>query len=295
MVKSSSTGTPISLATSSFSISFQPTIASARRTNTSTQSPTSKKSTSSNDSISESRLFVDEDSSDKNKVELDKINNLETCNINSVENDFDVDSENDDSLEKPAKNINDSVKVFERHLFHLGDSQMDYSLHKFLSSLINDHETNQRSSVFIQPQYPVNISDPQISTLFSSKITYYSTAFIGGIRFTISNYCHKRSTDDSSIVYRASDEVHFGPIHRIFTVDDGEVLFQIFSLSSSFDFTCEVNDEQFYYDEIEIGTITSETTTCIIKAEQIIEKRAFYLQSNGRATFIRFPNLEEHS
>ncbi|CAF1351474.1 unnamed protein product [Rotaria sordida] len=166
MVKSSSTGTPISLATSSFSILFQPTITSARRTNKSTPSPTSRKSTSSNDSISESRLFVDEDSSDKNKVELDKINNLETCNINSVENGFDVDSENDDSLEKPAKNINDSVKV---------------------------------------------------------------------------------------------------------------------------------NDEQFYYDEIEIGTITSETTTCIIKAEQIIEKRVFYLQSNGRATFIRFPNLEEHS
>ncbi|CAF4410220.1 unnamed protein product [Rotaria sp. Silwood2] len=210
----------------------------------------------------------------------------------------------------PAKRSNErSTKSTRRHSleimnnlqylrdawFHLDDSQMDYSLHSFLSSLINNHETNQRLPVFIQPRHPVNISDPQISALFSSKITYYSTAFIGEIRFTTSNYCHKKSTDDSSIVYRAGDEVHFGRIHRIFTVDDGEVLFQIFSLSSSSDFTCEVNDEQFYYDEIEIGTITSGTTICIIKAEQIIEKCVFYLQSNGRATFIRFPNLEEHS
>ncbi|CAM4829399.1 unnamed protein product, partial [Rotaria magnacalcarata] len=127
------------------------------------------------------------------------------------------------------------------------------------------------------------------------KITYYSTAFIGKTRFTTSSYCHNKSTDDSSIVYKTGDEVHFGRIHRIFTLDDGEVLFQVFSLSSSSDFICEVSDEQFYYDEIEIGMNNSGTTICIIKAEQTIEKCVFYLESNGRATFIRFPNLEEHS
>ena len=177
--------------------------------------------------------------------------------------------------------------------FHLGDSQKDYSLHRFLSSLINNHKTNQQSSVFIQPRHPVNILDPRISTSFPGKITYYSTAFVREIRFTTSSYCRKKSADDSSIVYRAGDEVHFGRIHRIFTVDDGEVLLQVFSLSSSSDFICETGDEQFHYDEI--GTITSATTICIIKAEQIIEKCIFYLQSNGRATFIRFPNLEEYS
>ncbi|CAF3145509.1 unnamed protein product, partial [Rotaria sp. Silwood2] len=112
MVKSSSTatsGTLVSLPTSS-SISFQPTTTSARRTKPSTQSPTSKKSTSSNDSTSESRLFLYEDSSDKNGVEIDEINNLETRNMNSVENDSEVGSEDDDSLEKPTKNIYFSVK-----------------------------------------------------------------------------------------------------------------------------------------------------------------------------------------
>jgi hypothetical protein len=179
--------------------------------------------------------------------------------------------------------------------FHLTDPEMHYSMHEFLSALINNHHTVEQSSSFVQPRHLLNISDPRISILFSGTITFYSTVFIGRIRFTTSKYCHRKSSDDSSIVYRAGKEVHFGRIHRIFTVDDGDVLFEIFTLASSTHFSCETADEQFYYDEIQMGMIASGTTTCIIKADQIIEKCVFYLQPNSYATFIRFPNLEESS
>ena len=97
------------------------------------------------------------------------------------------------------------------------------------------------------------------------------------------------------IIYRTGKEVHFGRIHRIFTVDGGNVLFQIFTLASSTSCTCETADDQFCCDEIRTGKISAGTTTCIINGEQIIEKCVFYLQPNGHATFMRFPNLEESS
>ena len=64
----------------------------------------------------------------------------------------------------------------------------------------------------------------------------------GEIRFTTSIYCRRKHADDSSIVYQVDKEVHFGRIHRIFTVDGGDVLFQIFSLASYAQFTCETED-----------------------------------------------------
>jgi len=179
--------------------------------------------------------------------------------------------------------------------FHLTDPEMDYSMHEFLSTLINNHHTVEQPSSLVHARHLLDISDPRISLLFSGTITFYSTVFIGRIRFTTSKYCHKKLSDDSSIVYRAGKDIHFGHIHRIFTVDGGDALFEIFTLASSTHFTCETADGQFYYDEIQMSMIASGTTTCIIKADRSTEKCVFYLQRNSYATFVRFPNLEKSS
>lgn len=179
--------------------------------------------------------------------------------------------------------------------FHLLDPEMCFSMRKFLLTLINNCHTSDQSSSCIEPKHRLKVSDPRISELFFGKIQFYSTVFIGKIRFTTSKYCRNKKTDDSTIVYKVGNEVHFGRIHRIFTVDDGDVLFQIFSLASHTHFTCETVEEQYDYDEIQMGVISSGTNTCIIKAKQIIEKCVFYLQPNGHITFIRFPNLIESS
>jgi len=179
--------------------------------------------------------------------------------------------------------------------FHLTDPEMYYSMHKYLSALINNHHTVEQPSYLVQPRHLLDISDPRISLLFSGTIKFFSTVLIGRIRFTTSKYCHKKLSDDSSIVYRADNEVHLGCIHRSFTVDGEDVLFEIFTLASSIHFTCETADKRFYYDEIQMGMIASGTTTYIIKADQIIEKCVFHLQPNSFAIFVRFPNLEESS
>lgn len=78
--------------------------------------------------------------------------------------------------------------------------------------------------------------------------------------------CYK-TFDDSSVVYRVGNEVHFGQINRIFTLDHGDVLFQMFSLVSSADFTYETSEAQFFYDHIQVGTINARTAIYFIKAE----------------------------
>ncbi|CAF2083284.1 unnamed protein product [Rotaria magnacalcarata] len=190
--------------------------------------------------------------------------------------------------------MNNLLYLRDAHL-HLRDPEICASLGKFLLSLINNCHTADQSSPLIKVQHLLNISDPRITELFSGAVQFYSSVFIGRIRLTTSNYSRKKNPDDSSIVYRAGDEVHYGRIDRIFTVDGGDVLFQIFSLASSTHFTCETADEEYDYNEIEMGMISAGTTTCIIKAKQIIEKCVFYLQPNSYATFVRFPNLVESS
>ena len=172
---------------------------------------------------------------------------------------------------------------------------MHSGLRDFLLNLVNNCHSADQSSSLVKPKHSLHIADPRISELFSGTINFYSTVFIGRVRFTTSSYCRNKHADDSSILYRAGNEVRFGRIHRIFTVDDGDLLFQIFSLVSGFYFNYETEDEQYEYEAIEMGIISSGSTICIIKAHQIIEKCVFYLQSNGYATFIRFPNLVESS
>lgn len=179
--------------------------------------------------------------------------------------------------------------------FHLGDPDMHSCLRDFLLNLINNCRSNDQSSLLIKPRHSLSVNDPRISELFLGTVRFYSTVFIGQVKFTTSSYCRGKVVDDSSILYRAGNQVHFGRIHRIFTVDDGDVLFQIFSLASDGTFNCETEDGQYEFEDIRMGRISSGTNICIIKAHQIIEKCVFYLQSNDYATFIRFPNLVESS
>ncbi|CAF4797264.1 unnamed protein product [Rotaria socialis] len=161
--------------------------------------------------------------------------------------------------------------------------------------LINNYNTSDQSSYIAQANHLWNITDPRISQLFSGTINYYWTVFKGRVRLTTSNYCRNKQADDSSIVYRTGNDIHFSRIHRMFTINDGDSLFQVFTLASSTHFIYETANEQYDYNEIEMGMISGGTTTCIFNVKQIIEKCVFYLQPNAYATFVRLPNLVKSS
>ena len=111
---------------------------------------------------------------------------------------------------------------------------MHSGLRDLLLNLINNCHSADQSSSLIKPKHSLHFADPRISELFSGTGNFYSTVFIGRVRFTTSGYCRNKCANDSSILYRAGNVVHFGRIHRIFTVDGGDILSQIFSLASGF-------------------------------------------------------------
>ena len=152
---------------------------------------------------------------------------------------------------------------------------MHSGLRDFLLNLVNNCHSADQSSSLVKPKHSLHIADPRISELFSGTINFYSTVFIGRVSFTTSSYCRNKHADDSSILIELVMGFTLDGFTRIFTVDDGDILFQIFSLASGFYFNYETEDEQYEYEAIEMRIISSDTATCIIKAHQIIEKCVF--------------------
>ena len=66
----------------------------------------------------------------------------------------------------------------------------------------------------IRVSHPIIITYLLFSTVFRGNVVYYTTVFIGHVRFTI--------TDDSSVVFKTGSEEDSGRICCIFLVDDGE-------------------------------------------------------------------------
>ena len=177
--------------------------------------------------------------------------------------------------------------------FHFNDVHMNKKLREFSMNLMN--QTPNQTSRLVEPHHLIQIHDSDLQDLFTGKISFYSSAYIGKVRLTTSNYCRKKYFDDSSIIYKAGDELHFGRIHRILSVDNGNIVFQVFSLSESIGFRCDDEGDEFIYDGIQTGMISSGTDKHLINADQVVEKCAFIQQHNGKVTFIRFPNLEQSS
>ena len=149
--------------------------------------------------------------------------------------------------------------------FHLNEFEIYSPLRKFLSNFINNCTAENLLSSVVQPRHSLTITDLRISELFSGTIKYYSTFYMGQVRFTTSGLCRNKLADDSSIVSQTGSEVHFGRIHRIFSVNDGDLLLQIFTLVLLYLFKCETANERYECDGIETGMICSGTNTYICK------------------------------
>ena len=159
--------------------------------------------------------------------------------------------------------------------FHLNEFEIYSPLRKFLSNFIKNCTATDPLSSVVQPRYSLNIIDPRISELFSGTVKYYSTFYMGQVRFTTDGFCRNKLADDSSIVYQTGSKVHFGCIHRIFSVNNGDLLLQIFTLALPYGFKCETANERYEYDGNETGMICSGTTTSVINVKQINEKCVF--------------------
>ena len=143
--------------------------------------------------------------------------------------------------------------------------------------------------------HPIYINDPFFRSIFPGVIIYYSTAFIGRVRFTTIDYAREKTSEDASIVFKTGSQENFGRIRRIFTVNAGEPVFYVDIMSTVVDFECSTTNNTYSYSNIRTGSFNENTNSVFVSACDILEKCVFYERYNKLCTFYRFPNLEESS
>ena len=127
----------------------------------------------------------------------------------------------------------------------------------------------------IRVLHRVHVIDQFINIIFSSVIIYYSTFFIGSVRFTTTEYARNKVSDDSFIIFTIGSKENFGRIHRIFTVNSGEPIIYVDVISQTAPFECTTTTDVFSYPYIETGILNMEDNSIFISADIIVEKCVF--------------------
>jgi len=147
----------------------------------------------------------------------------------------------------------------------------------------------------IRVLHPCKSDNALLKTIFRGKLVYYSTAYIGQVRYTTSNQARDKVIDDSNIIFKTSTEENFGRIRHIFTVNDGQPIFYIDTISNMANFRCATATNVYRYSNIRKGSYAEGMSTVFISGAQIVEKCVLYEHDNQMYTFFRFPNLQESS
>jgi hypothetical protein len=169
-------------------------------------------------------------------------------------------------------------------------------LRKLVSSWLHtSYDDCVSSNNSVRALHPIKITDRLINSIFRGDIIYYSTVFIGRIRFTTTHYAENKVTDDSSIVFKTGAEESFGRIRRIFTINGAEPIFYVDVVSKMADFECSTSTDVYSYSQIRTGSFDENTNSVFVSATDVIEKCVFYERNNKACTFYRFPNLEQCS
>lgn len=189
------------------------------------------------------------------------------------------------------------------NLIYLRDAYieiLDGKMHKGLQQLASNW-LNLSASEFlpfknvIRVLHPVSIKDASFSFIFSGNIEYYSTVFIGRVRFTTTAYARGKVADDASIVFKTGSTENFGRIRRIFTVDKKEPILYVTVMSTPLEFQSSTNNNTYSYSNIVTDTLDENSNNIFVSASDIIEKCVFYERHNKICTFYKYPNLAESS
>jgi hypothetical protein len=177
--------------------------------------------------------------------------------------------------------------------FEVMKVDMHMGIRKLISSWLHIPDSNSiLSKNNVRVLHPVEITDQLFNSIFSDDIVYYSTVYIGRVRFTISHHARNKVTDDSSIISKTGFDENFGRIRRIFTVNGGYPMFYVDVISKMIHFECTITTDTYSYPYIQTGSFDEDTNCIFISAYDIVEKCVFFERSDKVCTFYKFPNLE---
>lgn len=180
--------------------------------------------------------------------------------------------------------------------FELTNIDMPFDVRALSSSWLGIQCWRSTSTIDqIRVLHPLTLQDPFLSSVFHGNIVFYSTAFVGHVRFTTTDYSKGKIADDSNIVFNVGSRNNFGRITRIFRVNDAEALFYVHTISESTAFQCTTSANSYQYPDICITSPSGDDSYVFISAKDIVEKCVYYQNTEAYCTFYRFPNLQESS
>lgn len=187
-----------------------------------------------------------------------------------------------------------NLNMFRSSCFHLQDSTMNNKIKNYIESITYCHNYRTLSTNEIKTMHLTNAVD-RILNLFSNKnIRFFSSCKIGNVRFTTMNYSNSKMADDSAILFKQNDEIHFGLIISIFTDEQNDILLEIWPLSNSNIFRIFVNGQHIDLVSIQEGKL-EDNNFYYISINDIVEKCVYWRTEPDHFIFFRYPNLEESS
>ena len=188
-----------------------------------------------------------------------------------------------------------NLNNFRSACLHLHDCTMNQQLKKYVEDMISDRGYYTSTSTKTQVMHPSPARD-RISTIFSDQnLRFFSSCKTGHIRYTSVDYAKSKVADDSAVLFRLNDELHFGLITSIFTDADNDIMLELWPISNATELNIVTNGQNIHVPSIQEGSLETNNNFYYIPINDIIEKCVYWRQKFTKVVFFRFPNLEESS
>ena len=177
----------------------------------------------------------------------------------------------------------------------LNDPQMNVSFKSELLSISSQKPQPEKNNICPSRRTPRENALAKL--LFpGKKITFFDCLRIRNIRICTVTSAVSKCDDDSTVVFKTTQDFSMGRIQSIFSIDDTNDVYLLIDHPTVFDyFDCEVNNHnRFRHSSIQ-SCLKKNFSTRLIEPSNIVEKCAYYECPNGKCEFMRFPNLDHCS
>ena len=202
------------------------------------------------------------------------------------------------STRRHALKIASNLALLREARYHLMDPDIDWRLVGLIRTWLSRRRKQDNDQPMFKLIHRSRHVDQDICLVFNtSTITFYSTAFIGHVRFTTWKYANGKATDDSCIMFRSAQTRVFGRISSIFTIDERtEPVFKFELLTNTEPLEHYIGDTTIdEFTSIKNGTL-DDPNCSLVRAHDILKKCvSFQCDSTNSFTLMRFANLDESS
>ena len=188
-----------------------------------------------------------------------------------------------------------NLNMFRSACFHLHDSTMDEQIRAFIEKVSFTRGYDTPSTNIVKLMHSLDTIN-RISNLFSNKnIRSFSSCKVGHVRYTSMDYSNSKVADDSAVLFKLNDEIHFGLISSIFADENDDILLEIWPLSNASHLRVLTNSQQIDLPSIQEGKLENNNNFYYVSIDDIVEKCVYWRNKLNHAIFFRYPNLEESS